>query len=129
MSAIILLVEDEDLVLMTVEAALHDAGYEVVPARDGREALALLEARIEEFGALMTDVRLGEPDGWSIARRARELKPTLPVVYVTGDSANDWAAQGVPGSVLVEKPFAAAQIVTAVSSLMIMTGPGALPSG
>ena len=124
MSMVILLVEDEDLVLMTVEAALRDAGYEVVPIRDGREALTLLEARIGDFGALVTDVRLGEPDGWAVARRARELRPTFPVVYVTGDSAYEWAAQGVPQSLLVEKPFAPAQIVTAVSSLLIVTAPG-----
>ena len=123
MSNLILLVEDEALVLMTIETALQEAGYEVLTAADGREALGVLEGRVEELGALVTDVRLGKPDGWAVARRARELKPTLPVVYVTGDSAHEWAAQGVPGSVLVEKPFAPAQIVTAVSTLLIVTTP------
>ena len=125
MSTLVLLVEDEPLVLMTVETALQDAGYQVLPAHDGREALALLEERVEELGALVTDVRMGDPDGWAVARRGRELKPSLPVVYITGDSAHEWAAHGVPGSVLVEKPFAPAQIVTGVSSLLIVTTPGA----
>ena len=126
MSTIVLLVEDETLVLMTVEAALQEAGFEVLPAHDGGQAIRLLEERVEELGVLVTDVKLGDPDGWSVARRGRELKPTLPVVYITGDSAHEWASQGVPGSVLVEKPFAPAQIVTAVSSLMIVTTPGAV---
>ena len=125
MSNLILLVEDEALVLMTVETALQEAGYEVLSASDGDEALGALQDRVDELGALVTDVRLGKPDGWAVARQARELKPTLPVVYVTGDSAHEWASQGVPGSVLVEKPFAPAQIVTAVSSLLILTTPAA----
>ena len=129
MSNLILLVEDEALVLMTIESALQDAGYEVLSAGSGREAVATLEERVDELAALVTDVRMEAPDGWGVARRARELKPTLPVVYVTGDSAHDWASQGVPGSVLVEKPFAPAQIVTAVSSLLIVTAPSSAGPG
>ena len=129
MSILILLVEDEALVLMTIEGALQEAGYEVLSAGSGREAVATLEERVDELAALVTDVRMEAPDGWGVARRARELKPTLPVVYVTGDSAHDWASQGVPGSVLVEKPFAPAQIVTAVSSLLIVTAPSSAGPG
>ena len=53
-----------------------------------------------------------------VARHARESVPTMPVVYVSGDSAGDWAVQGVPNSVMIPKPYAFAQIVTAVSTLM-----------
>ena len=42
----------------------------------------------------------------------------LAVIYITGDSAHEWAVQGVPKSMLVSKPFAPAQIVTAISSLL-----------
>ena len=68
----------------------------------------------------MTDVNLspGKLPGWDVAKRARELQPTLPVVYITGTDANDWASNGVPNSVLVAKPFAPAQIVTAISQLL-----------
>jgi DNA-binding response OmpR family regulator len=118
---LLLLVEDEELVLVTVETALQDAGYAVRSARGGAEAMGLLDADAETFCALVTDVNLGDVDGWQVARRARELKPTLPVVFVTGDSAHEWASQGVPHSVLVEKPFAPAQIVTAVSNLLNVT--------
>lgn len=47
----------------------------------------------------------------------------LPVVYVTGDSANAWASQGVPNSVLITKPFAPAQVVTAVSLNAVSSAP------
>ena len=118
MPTLLFLVEDEELVLITVETALQDAGYAVRAAREGEEAMALLEAEGADFSALITDVNLGDVNGWEVARRARELQPKLPVVYVTGDSAHEWASQGVPHSVLVEKPFAPAQIVTAVSNLL-----------
>ena len=124
MPTLLFLVEDEELVLITVETALQDAGYAVRSAREGQEAMSLLEAEGEEFSALITDVNLGDVDGWQVARRARELRPKLPVVYVTGDSAHQWASQGVPHSVLVEKPFAPAQIVTAVSNLLNVTDIG-----
>lgn len=58
------------------------------------------------------------PDGWDVARHASELKPDIQVVYVSGDSAADWPAHGVPNSVIVPKPYAPAQLLTAVSTLM-----------
>ena len=42
----------------------------------------------------------------------------LPVVYTTGGAADEWSMHGVPGSVLLEKPFAPAQLVTAISRLL-----------
>ena len=68
--------------------------------------------------SLLTDVTLrpGKPTGWGVAKRARELNPGLPVV-LTGGSANGRRARGVPNSVLITKPFAPAQVVTALSQL------------
>ena len=84
------------------------------------QAISALEAPAANFCALITDIRLGrgEPTGWDIARRARELSPTLPVIYMTGDGAGDYPANGVPNSVLLCKPFAPAQVVTAVAQLL-----------
>jgi DNA-binding NtrC family response regulator len=78
----------------------------------------LLDAEDAAFSALVTDINLtGKLLGWEVAKRARELHPEIPVVYMTG-AGHDWAVNGVPNSVLVSKPFAAAQIVTAVSQLL-----------
>ena len=61
------------------------------------------------YNALLTDVRLGDGvDGWEVARRIRQKEPSLPVIYVTGSTAEEWASQGVPSSILVSKPFARA---------------------
>lgn len=42
----------------------------------------------------------------------------LPIVYTTADSAAEWPVQGVPNSVVVQKPYAGAQLLTAISTLM-----------
>jgi len=115
----ILLTEDEVLIQQVVADGLRDAGFEVVTANDGAEAIQMLEASPELYRALVTDVQLGDgPNGWDLARRARELVNDMPVVYVTADSGGEWASQGVPNSILIHKPFANAQLVTAVAGLL-----------
>jgi DNA-binding response OmpR family regulator len=42
----------------------------------------------------------------------------MPIVYMSGESAEEWAVKGVPGSLMIAKPFAPAQLVTAVSNLI-----------
>lgn len=119
LSTILLYVEDEVLIQEMVEAALNDAGFEVRLASDGAEALEIIRKNPEAFRGLITDINLGDGhDGWKIARRARELIPGLPVVYVSGASGHEWTSRGVPQSLLVAKPFAAAQIVTAISTAL-----------
>jgi CheY-like chemotaxis protein len=98
--------------------ALEAGGYTVIPTQVAQEALAVLEERIEELSGLITDIRLPGASGWDIARHARELKADIPVVYTTGDSAAEWPAQGVPNSVVVQKPYAGAQLLTAISTLL-----------
>jgi CheY-like chemotaxis protein len=116
---VVLLVEDEPLVLLVAQDALEAGGYTVLPVQLATEALHVLDSRIAELSGLVTDIRLpGGVDGWEIARHARELKPDLPVVYTTADSAPDWPAKGVPNSVVVQKPYAGAQLLTAISTLM-----------
>ena len=116
---VILLVEDEPLVLLVAQDALEAGGYTVLPVQLASEALTVLDSRITELSGLVTDIRLpGGADGWEIARRARELRSDLPIVYTTSDSAADWPVHGVPKSVVVQKPYAGAQLLTAVSTLL-----------
>lgn len=65
----------------------------------------------------------GKLTGWDVGHRARELLPTVPVIYMSGDKASDWASQGVPNSIMLQKPFAVAQATTAVSQLLNATPP------
>jgi CheY-like chemotaxis protein len=120
MAAIVLLLaEDEALIQALLESELADAGFEVVIASNGVEAVAELEPDATRFRAVITDIRLGEgPDGWDVARAARQHVPNIPVVYITGDSAHAWTSKGVPGSIMIAKPFVPAQVITAVSTLI-----------
>lgn len=117
--SILLLVEDEFLIREVLEEDLTDAGFAVVAVGSGTEAYTQLGDDASRFRAVITDIRLGAgPDGWEVARRARQLASDIPIVYMSGDSAGEWASKGVPKSVVVGKPFAAGQIVTAVSILI-----------
>ena len=117
---IILVVEDDNLVQSVLEDALTDGGFKIVMASSGENAVELLEAADGKYRALVTDINLGRDklEGWEVARRAREIDPLFPVVYISGDSAEDWASKGVPDSIMLAKPFAPAQLVTAVSQLL-----------
>jgi DNA-binding response OmpR family regulator len=98
---------------------LEAGGFTVIPSQLASEALSLLDERGTELSGLVTDIRLpGGANGWEIARHARELRADMPVVYTTADSADEWPAQGVPKSVVVQKPYAGAQLLTAISSLI-----------
>ncbi|GAC1548722.1 MAG: response regulator [Beijerinckiaceae bacterium] len=116
----ILLVEDEELIAEVLTAPLEEGGYSVLHVCDGRGAVTALESGNEKYRGLITDINLGHggPNGWEIARHARELNPDLPVLYMSGASAHEWSSLGVPNSLMIAKPFAPAQIVTAISSLL-----------
>ena len=120
---IVLYVEDEAMVALVVQIALEEAGFAVDHVLDGGAALRALDEGFKNYCAVVTDVRLPQVDGWAIGRHARELNPTVPVVYVSGDSAAEWTAQGVPGSIMVQKPFANAQLITAVTTLLNQSTP------
>lgn len=115
----LLVVEDEPLLAADLEDALTAGGYTCVVAATGAAALRELEADASGFKGVLTDIRIGRgPDGWDVGRRARELVPEMPVIYVSGDSSGDWASKGVPNSVMIGKPYATAQVITAISQLI-----------
>ena len=117
---VILVVDDDRAIQSIVEAALTDGGFEPAISASGEEAVALLKESKSKYRALVTDIDLGrgKMDGWEVARHAREIDPAFPIIYMTAASADKWAANGVPDSILLTKPFAPAQLVTAVSQLL-----------
>jgi DNA-binding response OmpR family regulator len=116
---LILVIEDEYALQGVVEDALNEGGFETDILSSGEEALTLFKGKIKEYRALVTDINLkGHLSGWEVARQIRENHPTFPIIYMTGAAAGKWASQGVPNSILLEKPFAPAQLVTAISHLL-----------
>jgi DNA-binding NtrC family response regulator len=119
MSPLILVVDDETAIAEIVRDALEDGGFDVRVCASGADALKAIEELGDGLAGVVTDIRIGAgPDGWTIARRARELHAGLAVIYMSGDSAANHTSQGVPDSVMIQKPFALVQIVTAVASVL-----------
>jgi DNA-binding NtrC family response regulator len=118
-SVLVFIVEDDEVIRQLLEDALTEGGFTVAMAVTGDEAMQMLEADGASYSALVTDINLpGKFSGWDVARNAREINDALPVIYMSGASAHDWASKGVPQSQLMPKPFAVAQVVTAVAQLI-----------
>ena len=120
----ILVIEDDQALQTIVDEALTEGGFEPAIAASGEEAVTLLKGGLTKYRALVTDIGLrGRMDGWEVAQQAREIDPAMPVIYMTGTYGEEWASKGVPNSVLLTKPFAPAQIVTALSQLLNASPP------
>lgn len=78
----ILVAEDETLAAMAIEDMLRDAGFEVLLAGDGQQALEIAE--LHHFDLLLTDLRMPRLSGAELVRKLREARPGLPVIVMTG---------------------------------------------
>jgi DNA-binding response OmpR family regulator len=82
---VIMVVEDDQLIQALIEDALTEGGFEPSIAASGEEAVSLLRGNGSHYRALVTDINLrGTMDGWEVAKQAREIDPSLPIVYMTG---------------------------------------------
>jgi DNA-binding response OmpR family regulator len=116
---VILVIEDDQGIQGIIEDALTEGGFEPAIAATGEEAITLLQGDHTRYRALVTDIKLlGRIDGWEIAQKAREIEPGFPILYMSGAHAENWASKGVPNSIMLTKPFAPAQLVTAISQLL-----------
>jgi DNA-binding response OmpR family regulator len=121
---IVLIVEDDPSIQSIVEDALKEGGFETAIASSAEEAVTLIKGKVMNYRALVTDINLrGRMTGWEVAKQARQIEPEFPIIYMTGAAADDWASHGVPNSILLVKPFAPAQLVTAVSQLLNVGNP------
>ena len=118
----ILVVEDEILIGMELVDSLEAGGFTTSHSDSGSSAIEHLDG-CDELHGLITDIRLGAgPTGWEVARHARQKFPDIAVVYMSGDSAAEWTVEGVPNSIMLQKPFASAQMIAAISNLLIDAG-------
>jgi DNA-binding response OmpR family regulator len=116
---VILVVEDDETIQALVEEALSEGGFGTAVVPSGEEAVTLLKGHKGPYRALVTDISLrGKMEGWEVAQQARESNPEFPIVYMSGAHAADWSVKGVPNSVMLSKPFAPAQLVTALANIL-----------
>jgi DNA-binding NtrC family response regulator len=113
----VLVVDDDESVRQLVQEVLEDAGYRVAAAARVSEALAYLDD--PELDGVVSDIRMPDESGVDLLAAARERRPGLPVVLMTGAAAEAEraraAAQGVP---VLEKPFTFAELEAAVAAAL-----------
>jgi CheY-like chemotaxis protein len=103
--ASVLLVEDEAIISDIAAESLEEQGFEVQAVDNAGDALRRLKSG-SPIDILFTDVNLpGGMDGAALARRARELRPGLPVIYTSGCCSAIEQLQPVVGSMFVAKPY------------------------
>lgn len=101
---VILIVEDEILVRMSIADILQEAGYHIVEARDGVEALALLEVR-DDVAALFTDVTMPNMNGIALAKIVSERWPNVGIVVTSGALPEGVKLDLPAGARFVRKPY------------------------
>ncbi|MDB4964960.1 MAG: domain S-box-containing protein [Myxococcales bacterium] len=117
----ILVVEDETMVRLFVKRVLEHAGYEVLEAANGGEALRLVESQPNPpVDLLLTDVIMPRMSGRQLADRLRAMLPTLRVLYMSGYTENAIIRHGVldDGIAYMQKPVTASSLLPKVRELL-----------
>ncbi|WP_374403214.1 response regulator [Niveibacterium sp.] len=120
MSKTILIVDDSFSLRRTLAIALKGAGYDVVEAGDGKEALGCLDGR--KFNLIISDVNMPNMDGISFVKAAKQLPNYrfTPVIMLTTETDQTKIAEGKAAGVRawVVKPFQPPALLDAVAKLI-----------
>lgn len=121
MAKTIMVVDDSASLRQVVGIALRGAGYDVLEACDGRDALSKLDGR--KIHLIVCDVNMPNMDGITFVKEAKQ-KPAykfVPVIMLTTEAGEDkkMAGQAAGAKAWVVKPFQPAQMLAAVSKLVL----------
>jgi len=103
----ILVTEDDPFVRAYVVSTLEDLGYRVIAAQDAREALTHLN-QTPAVDVLFTDIVMpGGMNGWELAERAQQMKPSLKLLFTSGYALETLVARGRihPDTAILNKPY------------------------
>jgi CheY-like chemotaxis protein len=116
----VLVVDDDSGIRTLVGRVLERAGWLVVDAGDGAQALEILERGKVDIDLVLTDVSMPMLDGLELGRRIAGMTPARPVLYMSSELPDALAPEGadrkVPAFLL--KPFSMETLVTAVVGLL-----------
>jgi CheY-like chemotaxis protein len=115
-----LLTEDERDVREVAREFLESGGYTVIEARDGIEALGLVEKHEGAIDLLITDMVMPRMTGQELAARLKEQRPRLRMLYMSGYSERAAAdsLRAEPGVRLLAKPFSRSALLRTVHELL-----------
>ena len=110
-SGIILVVEDDQSLSTLLSTVLKRAGYQVLQAETGEEALKRMGEEVERIDCLYTDVRMpGTVDGWRVFEEFRSAHPSRPAVVASGYDPSGRTIDD-ENSRFVPKPFFPSDLV------------------
>ncbi len=114
----ILVIDDEDIVLISCRRALTPEGYEVKTAKNGADGLRMLEA--EPFDLALVDIKMPDIDGIEVLRRIKEGWPETEVIMITGYGTVSTAviAMKLGAFDYIEKPFRPDELILLVSKAL-----------
>jgi CheY-like chemotaxis protein len=115
----ILVADDDEAILELILTILRDEGYRVTSAINGDVALVILQQGLP-FQLLITDIAMpGLLDGYALARKARELRPEMQIIYMTGfASMASVRSRGAPYGQTIVKPWTTQVLLAAVASVI-----------
>jgi PAS domain S-box-containing protein len=119
----ILLVEDEAPILRMTRMMLERKRYSVLPAATPGEAIEMAKNHADKIHLLITDVVMPEMNGRDLAEQITTLNPDIPLLFMSGYTANVIAHQGVldDGVAFIQKPFSMAEMTAKVRELLDMS--------
>ena len=113
-SETVLVAEDEAAVRESVRRILERAGYTVIEARHGADALMLWRERRDDVALVLTDLVMPEMRGGELAAAMRAEAPATKIVYMSGYASDDVLSTLSPEDVLLQKPFDASVLLRVV---------------
>jgi len=116
----IVVIDDDDGVRAVIRQALADAGFDVQEAIDGPSGLRLLASHQPDLAVI--DFMMPGMNGAEVARRAQALRPSLPIVFVSG-YADTLALDGIAGATVLRKPFEVDGLLLAVERALGVVAP------
>jgi len=118
-AAVVLLVEDEDMVRRLAGIILKGYGYVVLEARDGLDALAVGQAHVGTIDLLLSDVTMPELGGRELAERLLTLRPEIKVLFMSGHTQDVILKEGVSaGAPFLQKPFLPKELAQKVREVL-----------
>jgi CheY-like chemotaxis protein len=117
---VILLAEDDDQVRRFAVRVIEEAGYRVITARDGEEAVAQFRAAADRIRLVIADVVMPKLDGRALYEAVAADRPDMPVLFCSGYSFGPLRPEDFPGGNvdLIEKPFRPRDLLRKIDQLL-----------